>query len=328
MVLRVRNVTGDTDGHGFQEVLAPSEPVFITLPLPRPGVSTPAEGVGAGRGDVGNDAQEQAPNRRRRRRWPWIMGVVVLLAGVGAGLVFLTPNRARPVTLRQAESRLAKSANGTPGAGRPAPGVYQYTGSGTEKLSLPPLSQTEGPSIPGTVTLQGANCWVFRIDYSTHHWETWRYCLHDGDLWEAGGQTWQLWSIGLLNVTNLSTFTCSPGSMSLPSKASVDEVWVSRCTGTNTSVKGQTISTGPYRFMGLTTISVGGTPVRTAHFLRIRTDIGAQRGTERSEIWLSTSNGLPLRLQQAIKVTTSTFLGTSTYTQVGVFALASLVPHR
>jgi len=270
----------------------------------------------------------QAPERHHRRRWPWIVVALVLFVGVGAGLVSLTSSRARPVTLRQAESRLAKGASSTPGEGRPAPGVYQYMGSGTEKLSLPPLSQAEGPSIPGTVTLQGPNCWIFRVDYSTHHWETWRYCLHDGNVWEGGGQTWQLWSIGLLNVTNLSTFTCAPGSMSLPSTASVDEVWVSRCTGVNTSVKGQSISTGPYRFLGLTTVSVGGTRVRAAHFLRLRTDSGAQRGTERSDVWLSTSTGLPLRLQQDIKVTTSTFLGTSTYTQVGVFALASLVPHH
>jgi len=232
------------------------------------------------------------------------------------------------VTLRQAEARLGESGTGSPGAARPAPGVYEYTGSGTEKLSLPPLSQTEGALMPGTVMLRGAGCWVFRIDYNTHHWETWHYCLHDGDLWEAGGQSWQLWSVGPLNVTNLSTFTCAPGSMSLPAKASVNQRWVSRCTGTNSSVKGQTISTGPYQFAGLATISVGGTHVRAAHFLRLRRDSGAQRGTERSDVWLSTSTGLPLRLQQDIKVTTSTFLGTSTYTQVGVFALVSLAPHH
>jgi hypothetical protein len=75
-------------------------------------------------------------------------------------------------------------------------------------------------------------------------------------------------------------------------------------------------------------MSVGGTSVRAAHFLELRTDSGAQRGTERTELWLSESNGLPLRVQQDIKVTTATPFGTSHYTQAGVFALASLVPHH
>jgi hypothetical protein len=166
------------------------------------------------------------------------------------------------------------------------------------------------------------------MDYSTHHWQTWEYCLHGDDLWEAGGQSWQLWSIGPLNVTNLSSFSCAPRSMAMPAHASPGEHWESRCVGTNTSVKGTTVSTGPYRFIGLDTIKVGHTPVRAAHFLRLRTDSGAQHGTERSEVWFSTSTGLPLRVQQDIKVTSKTPFGTSTYTQVGVFALMSLIAHH
>ena len=116
--------------------------------------------------------------------------------------------------------------------------------------------------------------------------------------------------------------------MALPSDATVGQRWQSRCKGTNTSVKGGTLSAGPYTFLGLDTVLVGGTPVPAAHFLRVRTDTGAQTGTERSEVWFSTRTGLPLRVQQDIKVKSSTPFGTSTYTQVGVFVLASLVAHR
>jgi len=254
--------------------------------------------------------------------------VVALLLASVAAVVVLASSHARPVSLRQAEAELGKGGAGVPGANRPAPGVYEYIGSGTEKLSLPPLSQAEGPTLPGTVTLRGQNCWVFRIDYSTHHWQTLEYCLHSGDLWEAGGQSWQLWSLGPLNFTNLSSFTCAPRSMALPTDAIVGQQWESACTGTNSSVKGRTLSAGPYRFLGLGTVSVGGTPVPAAHFLRLRKDTGAQTGTERSEVWFSTRTGLPLRVQQDLKVTSSTPFGTTTYTQVGVFTLASLVAHR
>jgi hypothetical protein len=265
--------------------------------------------------------------RQGRRRWPWIVGGAVVLIGGGMLAFWLTTSRARPVNMREAESQLGSQGRGSLGSSRPARGVYEYTGSGTEQLSLPPLSQTEGPTMPGTITLQGSNCWVFKIDYSTHHWQTWRYCLHAGDLWEAGGQSWQLWSIGPINFTNVSSFECGARSMALSATRTPGEVWQSRCTGTNTSVKGTTVSAGPYRFIGNVTISVGRTRVLAARFLRLRTDSGAQRGTEQSEVWFDARNGLVLRLQQDIKVTTATSFGTSTYTQAGGMSLVSLVPH-
>ena len=265
---------------------------------------------------------------RSRRRWPWIVGALLVLVGVAGVVGWLTASHARQVTLRQAETRLGSGGGGAPGASRPAPGVYAYTGTGTEQLSLPPLSQAEGPTMPGTVTLQGPDCWVLRIDYSTHHWQTWRYCLHGGDLHETGGQSWQLWPVGPLQFTNLTSFTCAAGSMALPANGSPGQTWASHCTGTNTSTKGRTVSAGPYRLVGTTTMSVGGELVRAAHFRRLRTDTGAQTGTERAEVWVDERTGLPLRLQQDIRVTASTAFGASTYTQIGVMTLTSLVPHR
>ena len=103
---------------------------------------------------------------------------------------------------------------------------------------------------------------------------------------------------------------------------------MARCTGTNTSVKGETVSAGPDTDKGLVRLSVGDQRIWAAHFLRLRTDSGAQQGTERSDEWFSRSTGLPLRLQQTIQVTTATPFGTSTYRQVGVLSLVSLTPHR
>ena len=127
---------------------------------------------------------------RRRRHWPWVVGGVVVAIAVAAVVVGVTADHARQVTLREAEAHSGGGAGGAATNGRPTPGVYAYTGSGTERLSLPPLSQPEGPTIPGTVSLVGADCWVLRLDYSTHHWQTWRYCQHGADLWEMGGTTW------------------------------------------------------------------------------------------------------------------------------------------
>ncbi len=250
----------------------------------------------------------------------------------GALWAVLATNRAHQVSLDQAAQRLGGAGAGIgvqgPADGRPDPGVYDYRGTGTEHLSLPSLSQQEGPTIPGTVTLAPGGCWVFRVDYSSHHWQTWRYCRHGGDTWEAGGQTWQLWALGPLDVTNTSTFRCAPRTMSLPATAAPGQRWWGRCTGTNTTVSGSTLSAGPYRFVRVTTVMVGGHDVSAAEFERRRTDTGAQRGSERAEVWLDARTGLPVRLQQHLRVTTNTPFGTSTYTQDGVLTLASIAVRR
>jgi hypothetical protein len=181
--------------------------------------------------------------------------------------------------------------------------------------------------MPGTVTLAGANCWDFRIDYSTHHWQSWAFCRHHGEVVETGGQVWQLWSIGPINVTDLSTLRCAPGTLAVAGTVAAGERWTSRCTGTSSAVKGEMTSRGPYRFEGDVTVVVGAHHVRAARYLEIRTDAGAQRGTEHSELWFSVSTGMPLPFQQDIKVTTATPFGVSTYRQVGVFTLESLVTH-
>ena len=115
-----------------------------------------------------------------------MVGAVVVVGAAAALVVGLSADRAWQVTLREAEAHFVSGAGGVTTNGRPTPGVYSYAAIGTERLSLPPLSQDEGPTVPGTVSLVGADRWVLRLDYSTHHWQTWRYCQRGADLWEMG----------------------------------------------------------------------------------------------------------------------------------------------
>ena len=116
--------------------------------------------------------------------------------------------------------------------------------------------------------------------------------------------------------------------MALPARAAPGQTWHSRCVGTNTSVAGTTVTAGPYRLVGISTVAVGGVPTRVAHFHRLRTDSGAQTGTESSDVWVESATGLPVRLDQDIRVTASTRFGRSTYTQSGTMSLRSLTPAR
>ena len=255
------------------------------------------------------------------------VAVVVLLGAGAAVVVALTRNRARPVSISDAQRRLPSTTGREVAAGRPAPGVYEYRGSGTERLSLPPLSQKEGPTIPGSVVWTGAaGCWRFRLDFSTNHWQDWTYCRHGNDVEEQGGRSWQRWMIGPQAFTNLTTSRCDPGTMVVPMPRAPGQVWSARCVGTSDQVKGVGVSAGPYRFVADEDLTVGGTTVRAAHFLRLRTMTGAQQGTERSDVWFAADSGLPLRNRRTIRAKTDTVVGSSTYTEVGQFELVSLHP--
>ncbi len=249
----------------------------------RPGTGLDdSQAVGAG-----SAAGPPPPRRdhRHRRRWPWVLGgLAALLAVAGVAFFVVDWYPVHQVSMDQAEHQLGNQGEGTAG-GRPARGVYLYTGSGVDKLSLPPLSQAEGPTMPGTVTLQGKNCWTFRIDYSSHHWGTWRFCHDDrNDTTERGGKIWQLWAIGPLRETNLTNLTCTASTTWLPANATPGQTWQGHCRGTSTAVRGVMHSDGPYRFVRSTTIMVAGKRVRTEQFVQTRNETGAQRGTEHDEM--------------------------------------------
>ncbi len=261
-----------------------------------------------------------------REQWRWVAtAMVVVFLGAGAAAWLRRPGPA-PVSVEQAQRRAGPVTALAPGDGRPQPGVYLYDGSGRDRLSLPPVSQSQGPTMPGTVTVGAPGCWTLRIDYSTHHWQTWDYCRRGSDLVRTGGRFWQVWDLGPFSVTNLTSISCSPPAMVLPADPRVGQTWATGCGGTSTAVSGSMRSAGTLTYLGTAEVDVAGRAVPTEHFVETRTDTGSQQGSERVEAWLAPGTGLPVRLRQTISVTTSTPFGRSTYTQDGTATLASLRP--
>lgn len=271
------------------------------------------------------------PHRRRRVVIAAVLGVVV----VGVGVFVLVWNRqnARPVKVSEAIKRFHASSTSTPVSStaataptvRPQPGVYEYTGSGTDHISTPPKTQDEGPQMPATVTWGTAGCWTFRIDYNTSHWQTWNYCWHDGQLDEEGGQSFQRWDFVVMTVETTSTFTCDPPSVTIKAKMKPGDSWQQACSGTSTSIGGVAKTAGPYRFVGTEKLTVGSRQVDANHFRQLRTMSGSQSGTQDSDVWFAL-DGLPLRNERKISVDTNSVLGTITYTENATFSLTSLTP--
>jgi len=91
-----------------------------------------------------------APLRSRRRRVRIVAAIVgvVLVAAVATFVVLWNRVTTRPVSIAEAVKRAGAAGDGTDQPApatpfRPAAGVYQYHGEGTEELDTPPRSQSQ-----------------------------------------------------------------------------------------------------------------------------------------------------------------------------------------
>ena len=264
-----------------------------------------------------------------RRRWVIILGgiVALLIVAVAVFAYLWSRSGAHPVSVDEARRRF-ESGNGTAArAARftPAEGVYRYTGSGSESLSSPPKSQDEGPSIPGTVTQLGHECWKLRLDYSSNHWREWKFCVRDNALTEVANRVSQRWDFVVSTIENHTKMTCSPPSVILVPDPVPGSSWPASCSGTNSAISGTTVSSGTHRFVGREPVAVGKAEVDAFHFRDERTVSGAQTGTEMFDFWLA-ADGLPVQGRQRIQVDSDSPIGKVTYTQESEFSLVRRVP--
>ena len=264
------------------------------------------------------------------RLWRWIVVVLVgfVVIGGAAFVVAWRNSGARQVSFEEAKRRFEATSSTVaprPSPLRPPAGVYLYRGSGSEHLDKPPKSQSQGPSMPATVTFRPDGCWVFRIDYSTGHWQSWTYCARNGGLDEVGGQTYERWDFVVFKVDSTSTFTC-PSSVTIRRAMLPGDTWTQTCTGTSSAVKGVVTTSGPMKYLGTERVTVDGKQVPAYHFKQLRTLTGAQQGTQDNDVWFATSNGMPLRNDHHNVVKSDSPIGKVTYTETGTFALTSLQP--
>ena len=275
-----------------------------------------------------DESQVEGPRHRHHvRRWVLLGLAVVLVLGTVWFAAAWRSSGSRPVSLNEARKRLGTTvAAGSAAPLQPAVGIYEYRGSGNESLDKPPKSQSQGPVIPGTVSYEAGGCWTLRADYSTGHWQSWRYCpTPGGGLTEAGGQTHSEWDFVLFKADNTSTLTCTQGDLIRPGMKPGDR-YPHVCSGTSTGVSGETKIDGITTYVGPETITVGGVAVPVYHFRTEGRVGGAQSGTETSEEWVSRATGLPVRNDRRNDVASDSPIGKVTYTERGTFTLASLAP--
>jgi hypothetical protein len=323
------------------------EPLFITLPVAShpvgEGAGETAAGSGPGHGDeergpvfTGDGPGVVGPARRApsfsRRHRVALVVTAAIVAVLGSGVwVFAyewTHSGPRPLSMGTAYQRFRSEDTGSGvalGGLRPHQGVYAYSGTGHEQISLPPKSQVEGPGVPGTVSYQANGCWVWRMDYSDSHWQNATFCDRGGSLVEVGRAGWYRWNLVVLAIADTATFRCTP-EVVLPAILRVGQQFPFSCTGTNNPIHTAPVSMkGTNRYVGPQTLRIAGRDVPTVHFREVSSFSGGQRGTNVADTWFSTVNGLPVKGTWSTKVSSPTFLGTSTLTGSASFTLRSLI---
>lgn len=282
-------------------------------------------------GEVGAPERRDTFVRRHRVALA-VSGSVLVVLGAGVGVFAYLWNHTGPHQLSTAVVyQRFREGNGSkivdPGTLRPREGVYSYTGTAQEHISLPPKSQTEGPGMPVTVTYDSEGCWTWRMDYSDAHWQSSTYCPRDGNLVLTARGGWYRWDFVMLSISDTATYTCGSGEMTLPKLFASGERFEFSCNGSN-----HPIDTGPVKmsgynqYVGSQTIKVAGRKVPTVKFREVSTFSGGQTGTNVAETWFSTTNGLPLKGTWETTVNSPTVLGTSTLSAQGSFELSSFTP--
>jgi hypothetical protein len=273
--------------------------------------------------------EEDRHHRRLRRLVITGVALVVVFAAALGGFAYLwSRSGARPVGLDDARRRFLEDQvgrEGPDGPYTPPEGVYAYTGSGSESLSSPPKSQSEGPEMPGTVTHGTDGCFTFRLDYSTNSYRVWALCADETGLRETGGSVFQRWDFVVSTIDTLEHTQCDPPAVVIAATMEPGDRWTSRCEGDNSAIEGTTVTETVHRFVGWDRVRVGNDTVDAMHFRDRGVVSDAQTGTESFDLWI-TSAGLIVRGRQHIVVDSDSPIGKVTYTQDGEFSLVRGTP--
>jgi len=274
---------------------------------------------------------EEAPGRRRwyrRPRWIALSIVVVVLVGVAVPFAVAWSHRgAKEASIQHAIDAFRKSHGAsTVGFLRPASGVYTFVGTGTEKLSLLATTQHWGPQIPVTVTEDTNSCWTFRVDYSTHHWQSTQYCAKGRVLQESGEATYQAFDFVAFKASDTNTVVCSPPIDRIRVDAKPGAQWHVACDGRSKSLGTKFHAQGTDTFIGVEKLQIGSELVPVYHYYVDRTLSGSQSGFERYDMWYSVLDGLPVKTDRHVDVKSPSPIGTVTYMENGTYSLTLLTP--
>ena len=273
-----------------------------------------------------HDAGGRPPGRRRstKRAVLIALGIVVVLAVVGALVFFFGRDRAEELTDDQALADFrAQAGEVSADDQRPAPGIYAATASGTESIGLPGFDEELGPNAPVTLTHGDGGCFTYRADLNSHHWRSWTYC-------PTGTATYALTRLDTftarkapgLDIATLTSYECDQPLDVFWEGAAAGDTRTGACTGTSDSDDSVTDDAATVEVLGTGTLTFDGTTVDVVHLRTSDEFSGDQTGTEVGEWWLDAATGLPVKAEIEASLTG----GPSDYSETIRLDLSTLTP--
>jgi hypothetical protein len=258
--------------------------------------------------------ERQSPLKRRL-----LVLLLVVDALVLSGGLFLVGGRywSGDVDLEEALARFraagAEATNASPVPGLPAPGVYRYTTTGGEWVSLFDTYRAYSPTTMRIVTRRG--CGVREEQFFvTQHLEYYDRC--GPALITYGTDIAYWWTHGTQD------FECGQGSFDMAGMRPGDRVeW--DCADDDTRAHQIT------EYVGNETVEVENVPLPARHTRWTTLFSGATAGGALVDDWFDPSTGLLLRETRNIALQVgSQFVGRLNYTDRSAYTLLSVTPER
>ena len=219
------------------------------------------------------------------------MPVRVLIALVGLlaiGWVVLrqVAGTSDPVTDREALSTFNAAPRGSVPAGGPAPGVYRYRATGSERGGAGPLSiSRDVPAEARLVVTPSGSGWEAELSYSRQHIEGARYEVRDGAILVTSRRT----KVTFAGFGQDDRRAVDPPSVFLPAGARPGTHWTEAFHTGDISVSTQNRVLRPER------VAVDGKGLDTLVVDSRSTTSGVHPGTRNETLWWAPALRLPVR---------------------------------
>lgn len=208
------------------------------------------------------------------------------------------------------------------GLKRPPTGVYTYTTTGGDELSLFSFKTTYG-NPPATVTIEydGENCFKQTIKLRDKYTELMNECIVGQDTVHSSGVRAQEFPLVGTATTNQ---TCAPGDVYFSTNRRPNQTWDHTCVGTSSDSKsgGSSFTTaGSFRFVSDEMLTVMDASIKVAHYRDERAVTGSQTGANTADWYFDTTTGVIVKLVRNIQIQYKSIVGTITYTEAVTMTL-------
>jgi hypothetical protein len=215
-----------------------------------------------------------------------VLIVFVVLLAIGWGVLRQVAGTSDPVTDREALSTFNAAPRGSVPAGGPAPGVYRYRATGSERGGAGPLSiSRDTPAEARLVVTSSGSGWEAELSYSRQHIEGARYELRDGAIRVTSRRT----KVTFAGFGQDDRRTVDPPSVFLPAGAAPGTQWTEVFHTGDISVSTRN------RVLRTEHVTVDGKGLDTLVVESRSTTNGVHPGTRTETLWWAPALGLPVR---------------------------------